>query len=90
LLARAGTQECIAKGILNQYPVLTEKPGEYVAQFQWTVLISGKRIIPFAMMDMTEQDLQSEGAVTNEQLKKLIETPLVEFTSKPKPAPKKK
>lgn len=90
LLARAGTQECITKGIVNQYPVLTEKPGEYVAQFQWTVLISGKRIIPFAMMDMTEQDLESPGAVTDEVLKKLIDTPLVEFTSKPKPAPKKK
>jgi len=89
LLARAGIQECIQKGIVNQYPVLTEKSGNYVAQFQWTVLISAKRIICLASHDMTEQELHSEGQIADEGLKKLVETPLVEFTSKPKPAKKK-
>jgi len=91
LLARAGVQECVTKGVVNQYPVLTEKKGDYVAQFQWTVLISAKRIICLSSQMINEryQDLEPSGSIQDKELKALIDTPLSEFTSKPKPAKKK-
>jgi len=90
LLARAGTQECVQKGCVTHYPVLTEKEGNYVAQFQWTVLISAKRIICFSQENLDVTTLSSEGSITDADVKALVDTPLTEFTSKPKPAPKKK
>jgi len=88
LLARAGVQECVSKGVVVQYPVLIEKAGNYVAQFQWTVLISAKRIICFSSQDLDVSTLQTEGSIADETIRNLVNTPLVEFTSKPKPPPK--
>jgi len=36
---RLGIVECVNHGLVSPYPVLYEKPGEYVAQFQFTALI---------------------------------------------------
>lgn len=82
--------ECVQKGCVTQYPVLTEKCCCYVAQFQWTVLISAKRIICFSSQELDLKTVVSEGSLEDKELKALIDTPLVEFTSKPKAAPKKK
>jgi len=90
ILARAGSQECIQKGCVTHYPVLTEKEGEYVAQFQWTVLISAKRIICFSQENLDVTTLSSEGSITDADVKALVDTPLADFTSKPKPPPKEK
>jgi len=36
---RLGIVECVNHGLVTPYPVLYEKPGEYVAQFQFTALL---------------------------------------------------
>ena len=43
--ARLGIKECMEHDLLLPYPVLTEKPGQYVAQFKLTVMITkGKTV----------------------------------------------
>lgn len=42
--ARVGVKECLAHDLLIDYPVLTEKPGEYVAQFKATIAIQPKSV----------------------------------------------
>lgn len=37
--AKVGTKECITHDLLMAYPVLTDKPGEFVAQFKATVAV---------------------------------------------------
>jgi hypothetical protein len=37
--ARVGVAECVNHDMLHMYPVLTEKPGEIVAQFKATVVL---------------------------------------------------
>eukprot|EP01017_Pseudomicrothorax_dubius_P027121 TRINITY_DN3087_c0_g1_i2.p1 TRINITY_DN3087_c0_g1~~TRINITY_DN3087_c0_g1_i2.p1 ORF type:complete len:364 (-),score=126.71 TRINITY_DN3087_c0_g1_i2:36-1127(-) len=37
--AKVGVSECMKHDLLNPYPILVEKTGEFVAHFQWTVLI---------------------------------------------------
>jgi len=37
--AKLGVNECLKHDLLHQYPVLTEKSGEFVAHFKYTVLI---------------------------------------------------
>ena len=37
--ARVGVAECVNHDLLHIYPVVTEKTGEFVAQFKTTVVI---------------------------------------------------
>lgn len=37
--ARVGVSEARRHNLLSEYPVLTERPGEFVAQFKFTVLL---------------------------------------------------
>jgi hypothetical protein len=37
--ARVGVSECLSHDMLHMYPVLTEKSGEFVAQFKATVVL---------------------------------------------------
>jgi methionine aminopeptidase len=38
--AKIGVKECIEHDLLNEYPVLSEKQGDIVAHFKYTVLIT--------------------------------------------------
>lgn len=38
--ARIGIKECLEHDLLVPYPVVTEKPGQFVAQFKTTVIIT--------------------------------------------------
>lgn len=45
ITAKLGVKECLEHDLLNNYPVLLEKPGEIVASFKYTVaLLSGGTI----------------------------------------------
>jgi len=41
ITTKLGIKECTEHDLLHHYPVLTEKSGEYVAHFKYTVLILG-------------------------------------------------
>ncbi|CAD7926234.1 unnamed protein product [Amoebophrya sp. A120] len=71
--ARVGVSEAKRHQLLHEYPVLAERPGEYIAQFKFTVLLlpgGTKKItgIPFAQSDV----LESGYTVEDEGLKKLL------------------
>ncbi len=38
--AKIGTKECVEHDLLLPYPVLTEKPGDFVASFKFTVMVN--------------------------------------------------
>lgn len=62
--ARMGVMECVTHKLVTPYPVLWEKPGEVVAQFKYTVLITpeGPKRITGAPFDISicETDVKLE------------------------------
>jgi methionine aminopeptidase len=40
--AKVGVKECVGHELIMDYPVLTEKPGEWVAQFKATIAVQPK------------------------------------------------
>ena len=53
--ARVGVMECINHDLLHMYPVLTEKAGEFVAQFKATVVL-----LPAGTMVINETPFEEE------------------------------
>jgi len=61
--AKLGITECIKHEIVDPYPVLYEKEGEFVAQFKFTALLTGKETIkltshplPFVQSQLSVSD----------------------------------
>lgn len=84
LKARSGVNECIKSGHVQPYPVLQEKSKAPVAHFKWTVGVSNKRILILAGCLEKGFESVARGEIKDEKLKELLETPLVEFTTKKK------
>lgn len=68
-----GLTECLKNELLHPYPIMTEKKGEIVAQFKYTIAVrnEGPLIISGVPLDLTkfESDLKIEDAAINEKLK---------------------
>ena len=75
--AKVGVRECIDHDLLNPFPVLTEKQGEFVAQFKATVCIMPQKTVVIAGGAETDlSHIKSDKAVTDEGLKALLDQPL--------------
>ncbi len=74
-----GLAECVKNELLHPYPVLSEKKGEFVAQFKYTVALrkEGPLIICGNTIDLTKY--QSGYKVSDEGVLKLLEVPLDTF-----------
>lgn len=75
--ARVGVSEAKRHNLLHEYPVLTERPGEFVAQFKFTVLLlqnGVKKITGLPFVNSEYQPVQSKEEVTDEDMKKLLAT----------------
>merc|ERR1712113_309792 len=86
-VARVGVSEAKRHELLEEYPVLKEKPEEFVAQFKFTVLLlpgGTKKITGLALGDLGSQAATSK-KVEDEELKKILAT-----SANPKKAKKKK
>lgn len=73
-VARVGVSEARRHELLEEYPVLTERNGEFVAQFKFTVLLlpgGTKKITGLPLGDMEKQVISKE-AVQDEDMKKLL------------------
>ena len=71
--AKVGLRECVNHDLLVPYPVLTEKPNEFVAQFKATVVVQPRStavIAGGAELDVARY--QSEHEVKDEGLKTLL------------------
>merc|ERR1712228_1061760 len=86
-VARVGVSEARRHELLEEYPVLHEKAGEFVAQFKFTVLLlpGGTKKITGLPLGNLEKQLTSSHSVQNEEMKKLLAT-----SANPKKAKKKK
>merc|ERR1712194_309466 len=86
-VARVGVSEAKRHELLEEYPVLQEKPGEFIAQFKFTVLLlpgGTKKITGLPLGDLEKQAV-STCTVQNEEMKKLLAT-----SANPKKAKKNK
>merc|ERR1712099_231993 len=72
-VARVGVSEAKRHELLEEYPVLQEKAGEFIAQFKFTVLLlpGGTKKITGLPLGSLEQQLSPGGSVKDEEMKKL-------------------
>jgi len=73
-VARVGVSEAKRHELLDEYPVLKEKPDEIVAQFKFTVLLlpGGTKKITGLPLGKLETQVASANSVQDEDLKKLL------------------
>merc|ERR1712113_1081146 len=86
-VARVGVSEAKRHELLEEYPVLKEKDGEFIAQFKFTVLLlpGGTKKITGLPLGNLEKQLAASGSVKDEDMKKLLAS-----SANPKKAKKKK
>ena len=59
-----GVAESMKHDLLEGYPVLTEKKGDFVAQFKYTIMILKNRTCRIAGLDLDASNISSEHSVT--------------------------
>ena len=86
---RVGLAECVKNELLHPYPVLSEKKGEVVAQFKYTIAIrkEGPLIIAGNTIDLSKYTSQYK--VANENVLNLLSIPLDTFLPNSKKQVKK-
>jgi curved DNA binding protein len=72
-MAKVGVLECIQHDLLTHYPVLTEKPGEFVAQFKCTVALQPRSTVVLAgNVPLQTERFETGKAVKDAQLVTLL------------------
>ena len=86
---KLGLVECVKNELLHPYPVLTEKKGDVVAQFKYTIAIrnEGPLIICGNTMDLAKY--KTEYKIADEAVLKQLEVPLDTFLPNSKKSVKK-
>lgn len=83
--AKIALTECLNHDMLVPYPVLTEKPGEYVAQFKCTIVVQPRSTaVVCGGKELDVSRYQSEHSVTDEGLKSVLASDLWKKEKKPK------
>ena len=71
--AKVGVKECINHDLLMAYPVLTDKPGEFVAHFKATIAVQPKSVAILCGGRALQRDgIASDKKITNDELKAVI------------------
>merc|ERR1719277_456498 len=83
-VARVGVSEAKRHELLEDYPVLQEKPGEYVAQFKFVVLLLPSGTKKITGLEKPGETVKSSKSVQDEAMKKLLAS-----SANPKKAKKK-
>jgi curved DNA binding protein len=68
LSAKLGVKECVQHDMLVPYPVMTEKPGQYVAVFRTTVMITKGKTTALTGVTVDEAQFKSENSIKDEQI----------------------
>merc|ERR1712060_690904 len=84
-VARVGVSEAKRHELLEDYPVLSEKNGEIIAQFKFTVLLLPGGTKKVTGLALDEANVASACSVQDEELKKLLAS-----SANPKKSKKKK
>lgn len=78
-VTRLGISSCCRHGLLQSYPVLTEKHGEYTAQFKFTVLLLPECTKKISGLPLTQDGIiKSDFEIKDEETKKLLAVSSVE------------
>ena len=77
IAARIGIKECLEHELLVPYPVLAEKPGNVVAQFKFTVMITKGKTTALTGLPLDEALFKTENSIKDE---KILELLAVHFT----------
>lgn len=80
-----GVVECVNHKLLNPFQVLYEKPGEFVVQFKFTVMVLPSGPSKITGLPLDESLFESKYSISDPELKNLLQSSL-----KHKPAKKKK
>lgn len=76
--AKVGVKECMEHELLMEYPVLTDKPGNYVAQFKATVVVQPRStaLICGGRDIINLEGIDTDKSIKDETLSALIAGPL--------------
>jgi curved DNA binding protein len=69
---RFGIVECSNHELVHQYPVLTEKEGEFVAHLKFTVLITGNGTLKVSGVDIDTSNVETDKKIEDEELLKVL------------------
>merc|ERR1712113_1319878 len=88
-VARVGLSEARRHELLEEYPVVREKAGEFVAKFKFTLLLLPGGTKKITGLPVSDKQVASTLSVQDEALKKLLASS-ANPTKKKKKAPKAK
>lgn len=71
-VAKLGVKECLDHELLVPYPVLTEKPNQYVAQFKVTVMITKGKTTALTGLPIDESLFKTDKEIKDEDILKLL------------------
>ena len=76
---KLGLNECTKYELLHAYPVLSEKKGEIVAQFKYTIAVREEGPIILAGLPLDVTKFESDKKVTDEKITKTLASSLVDY-----------
>jgi curved DNA binding protein len=72
IVARIGVKECMEHDLLVPYPILTEKPGEVVAHFKFTVMITKGKTTALTGLPIDEALFKSDFEIKDQAVLDLL------------------
>ena len=76
---KMGLSECVKYDLLHGYPVLSEKKGEIVAQFTYTIAVRNEGPIIVAGLPLDVTQFESDKKITDEEINKELAKDLDEY-----------
>jgi curved DNA binding protein len=73
---KLGLNECIKNELLHGYPVLTEKKGEIVAQFTYTIAVRNEGPIIISGLPLDVSKFESDKKITDKNIEELLSSDL--------------
>ena len=70
--AKIGVKECLEHDLLVPYPILSEKPGSFVAQFKFTVMITKGKTTALTGLPIDETLFKSEFEIKDQAVLDLL------------------
>lgn len=72
IAARIGIKECLEHELLVPFPILAEKPGNYVAQFKFTVMITKGKTTALTGLPIDESQFKTENELKDQAVLDLL------------------
>jgi methionine aminopeptidase len=72
ITARIGIKECLEHELLVPFPVLVEKPGTFVAQFKFTVMITKGKTTALTGLPLDESQFKTEHEIKDQAILDLL------------------